>query len=326
MTRARVYYPWSTDTVAAQQSLTARIRGNAIWVLLAIGAFFVILLARHNWKRNRADTQGAWRIAAARFLLAGVAWIGWTHPVDNDSLIDHFLAASSDWLLSAAMMWLVYLALEPAVRARWPHSIVTWNRVLAGRWGDPQVWSDVLLGAAAGSMMWIAFKAMNFVMERRGEFNGTDLSLTGLLGTSQWIGVHATHLGSALHFGLLIFLAIFGMRRMLRLDWLAVLAASLLFTLMQGGIVGSPDWVVQTILYVAVYAFLILLLLRWGLIAAIVTIFFVNSFNNIPLGADWKTWYTPYGLATFLMLLGIACFAFWRSLGGRELIGEEGTA
>jgi predicted Ser/Thr protein kinase len=328
ITRARVYYPWSTDTVAAQppQSLTARIRGNAIWVLQAIGAFFVILLARHNWKRNRADTQGAWRIAAARFLLGCVAWIGWTHPMDNESMIDHFLAAASDWLFSAAILWLLYLALEPAVRARWPHSIVTWNRVLTGRWGDPQVWSDVLVGAAAGSMMWMVFKALNFIMETRGEFTGTDVSLNGLNGTPQWIGVHATDLGSGLFFGLLIFLAIFGMRRMLRRDWLAVPAASLLFTLMQGGIAGSADWVVLTILYVAVYGTLIILLLRWGLISAIVTIFFVNSFNNIPLGADWKTWYTPYGLATFLMLLGIACFAFWRSLGGRELIGEEGAA
>jgi len=224
------------------------------------------------------------------------------------------------------MVWLVYLALEPAVRARWPHSIVTWNRVLTGRWGDPQVWSDVLLGAAAGSMMWMVFKTLNFILEGRGEFNGTDVSLTGLLGTPQWMGVHATALGNALHFGLLIFLAIFGMRRILRLDWLAVLAASLLFTLAQNGIVGSPDWVVQTILYIAVYASLILLLLRSGLIATIATIFFVNSFNSIALGANWKTWYTPFGLATFLMLLGIACFAFWRSLGGRELIGEEGTA
>src|SRR6185295_12439938 len=130
---------------------------NALLILQAIGAFFAILLARHNWKQRRADTQGAWRIAAARFLLAGVAWAGATHPVDNDSMIPHFLAAASDWLLSAAIMWVIYMALEPAVRARWPHSIVTWNRVLAGRWRDAQVWSHVLVGAAAGSAMWIAF-------------------------------------------------------------------------------------------------------------------------------------------------------------------------
>jgi hypothetical protein len=44
-----------------------------------------------------------------------------------------------DWLLWGAGFWLLYLALEPAVRAHWPHSIVTWNRILAGRWKDAQV-------------------------------------------------------------------------------------------------------------------------------------------------------------------------------------------
>ena len=41
-------------------------------------------------------------------------------------------------------------------------------------------------------------------------------------------------------------------------------------------------------------------------------VFFIDSFNLISLGADWKTWYAPAGLATFFLLLGIAIFAFWR--------------
>jgi hypothetical protein len=43
----------------------------------------------------------------------------------------------------------------------------------------------------------------------------------------------------------------------------------------------------------------------------------------ITLGTDWTTWYTPAGLASFLLLLGIAIFAFWRSLGTRELFSPE---
>ena len=240
-------------------------------------------------------------------------------------MIQHFLAAVSDWLLSAAIMWVVYLALEPAVRARWPHSIVTWNRVLAGRWSDPQVWSHVLVGAAAGSLMWIAFKAVGFLTDPNGGPTNLDISLYAALGTRQWIGAHASALGNGLGLGIIVFLAVFGLRRILRYDWLAVLAASLLFTMNEGGVTTSSDWRVATLIFVAVYGVLILLLLRWGLVAAIMTIFFVNSFNNVALGADWKTWYTPAGLATFLLLLGIAVFAFWRSLGGRELIGEEGA-
>jgi len=241
-------------------------------------------------------------------------------------MIQHFLAASSDWLLSAAIMWIVYMALEPAVRARWPHSIVTWNRVLAGRWRDAQVWSDVLVGAASGSLMWIAFNMVNMLMERNGGPTRVDISLHTVLGTRQWIGAHAGALGNALRLGIIVFLAVFGLRRILRYDWLAVLAASLLFTMTEGDVIRSSDWMVLTLIYTSVYAALILLLLRWGLVATIVTVFFVNGFNNITLGADWKTWYTPPGIAAFLLLLGITVIAFWRSLGGRELIGDERAA
>ncbi len=69
---------------------------------------------------------------------------------------------------------------------------------------------------------------------------------------------------------------------------------------------------------------LIFVLLRLGLVATIAAIFFVNAFNGMALGKDWSAWYVPASLATLLLLLGIAVFAFWRSLGGRELI--EGDA
>ena len=52
-------------------------------------------------------------------------------------------------------------------------------------------------------------------------------------------------------------------------------------------------------------------------------IFFLNTFNAVMLGTDWTTWFAPAGLATALLLLGIATFAFWQSLGGRELLGED---
>lgn len=48
-------------------------------------------------------------------------------------------------------------------------------------------------------------------------------------------------------------------------------------------------------------------------------VFFIDSSNLINLGADWKTWYAAAGLATFFLVVGIAIFAFWRSLGSREL-------
>jgi serine/threonine-protein kinase len=275
-----------------------------------------------NWKLHRTDIQGAWRVAVARFLLAGIAWAGMVHPVTSDAFLEHAVAAAGDWLFAAAILFLVYLALEPAVRARWPHSIVTWNRVLAGRWLDPQVASDVLIGATVGTAMFTFFKLIFALMPHVQPVN-FDVNLNFALGFRSWVGGHAADLAGGLRFGLLIFLTIFGLRRMLRNDILAALTAAVLFTLMQGDVSYSQERVLMMALYIVVYGALAFVLLRNGLVATITTLFFADSGNTVMLGADWNTWYAPAGLASLLFLIGIAVFAFWRSLGGKDLLGGE---
>jgi serine/threonine-protein kinase len=324
VTRVRHTYPWMIQGTSGADPTGSFVRTATLGLLQLIGALFVSLMAWHNWRHNRADLRGAFRVAMARLLLAAIAWIGLTHPVEDEAMLANFLGASGDWLLSAAIMWVVYLALEPAVRARWPHSIVTWNRVLTGRWKDAQVGSEILLGAAVGAGMWIAFKLVNYLLSGGGEPTMLDINLHVALGTRQWIGAHAGILGNALRLGLLVFLAVFGLRVMLRKDWIAVLAAAALFTLMENEL-RTGEAVVLFPIYMVVYGTLIFLLLRFGLVATITTVFFVNGFNNIPLGTSLKTWYTAGALASFSLMLGIAVYAFYRSLGGSELIGDNPT-
>jgi predicted Ser/Thr protein kinase len=297
-----------------------------MWTLEGLGGFFVVLLAHRNWKLQRTDIQGAWRVAGACFLLAGVAWAGMVHPVPSQAFLEDAVAGAGDWLLTAAILFLVYLALEPAVRARWPHSIVTWNRVLAGRWRDAQVASDILIGAAVGTGIFTLFKLLSILLPRQVSPLNIDVSLHFALGFRQWVGGHAHNLVGGLRFGLLIFLTIFGLRRMLRSDLLAALAAALLFTLMQGEVSYSQERLVIMALYIVVYGALTFVLLRSGLVATISTLFFADSGNTVILGTDWNTWYAPYGIASLSLLIGIAVWAFWRSLGGRDLLQGEDAA
>jgi serine/threonine-protein kinase len=246
------------------------------------------------------------------------------HPAPSQAFLEHAVAGAGDSLLSAAILFLVYLALEPAVRARWPHSIVTWNRVLAGRWRDAQVASDILIGAAVGTGLFTLFKLSSVLLQRQVSPLNTDISLHFALGVRQWVGGHAQILGNGLRFGLFIFLTIFGLRRMLRSDILAALAAALLFTSLQGDLSYSQERLVIMALYIVVYSALTFVLLRSGLVATISTLFFANSGNAVMLGTDWNTWYAPFGIASLSLLIGIAVWAFWRSLGGRDLLhGEE---
>jgi hypothetical protein len=171
--------------------------------------------------------------------------------------------------------------------------------------------------------MYTVFQLFFVVVSRYVAPVSFDVNLEFAMGTRQWIGGHAGDLGGALRMGLLIFLTIFGLRVLLRYDALAALAAALLFTMTQGDVIYAKEWVLMTMLYVVVYSALAFVLLRCGLVATIVAVFFADSGNAILLGWDWKTWYAPYGMASLLLLTGIAVWAFWRALGSRELIGEE---
>jgi serine/threonine-protein kinase len=323
--RAAVTFPYQRASSAGAQPVSSVI-GTGSQVMLWVGTFLFLLLAVRNWRLQRADRQGAWRIAVACFLLHAIAWIGGVHAATFNDLVDMGISETASALLSAVILGLMYLALEPAVRARWPHSIVTWNRVLAGRWLDAQVGSDILLGAAAGATLWALFKYTFILLNHHPEPVNWDVSLPPLLGTRQWVGSLAGNLGAALRLGLIGFLAIFGLRRILRNDLLAAAFAALLFTLQEGEVTTSQEGLLIGAVFVCVYAALIFLLLRFGLVATLVAVFFANGVNLMVLGGDWQAWYTASSLATLAAFFGLAAFAFWRSLGNQSLISGDETA
>jgi hypothetical protein len=76
-------------------------------------------------------------------------------------------------------------------------------------------------------------------------------------------------------------------------------------------------------IFVIVFAILAFVLIRFGLVASISAIYFANEFPNIWIGSDWKAWYVPIGIASVLFMLAIAGVAFWKSLGNRDLLGDE---
>jgi hypothetical protein len=196
---------------------------------------------------------------------------------------------------------------------------------MAGRWLDPQVASHVLIGAAVGCLIWQAFALSGIWFGARNIMDSPG-SLFYVEGARHWISGNAGCLGGALRIGLTFFFALFVLRTLLRRDWLAAAVASLFGIFMEGSVVNSPDWQIKAIVYGIVYFTIFIVLLRFGLVATISAVFFINSFNGMPLGLDWTTWYAPYALATLALLLAITAVAFWRSLGSRGLLGDAAEA
>ena len=58
-----------------------------------------------------------------------------------------FSAAWGRCVYLMCLVWIFYMALEPYVRRIWPEMVISWSRLLAGRWFDPLVGRDVLAGA-----------------------------------------------------------------------------------------------------------------------------------------------------------------------------------
>jgi len=66
----------------------------------------------------------------------------------SDGYREHALivAIVSQGCFGAIVVWSLDMALDPVVRRRWPHMLISWTRLLSGRFGDPLIARDVLIG------------------------------------------------------------------------------------------------------------------------------------------------------------------------------------
>ena len=95
---------------------------------------------------GRGDRRGASRLAAFVFAAWAVAWFFGAHHVPNFDELGLFIEFLAWGLVWSCFLWVLYIALEPYVRRRWPATLVSWSRLLAGGFRDPLVGRDVLVG------------------------------------------------------------------------------------------------------------------------------------------------------------------------------------
>ncbi|HEY3473059.1 MAG TPA: protein kinase, partial [Anaerolineales bacterium] len=155
----QIIEPW---TIAERtRDVGARLPYEASWaptwaaqifrmILIVAIVTLGVLLARHNLRSGRGDRRGAFRLAAFAFMLGQVSWlIGFSH-VPTQAEFDSFFRSLVGWSFTAILLWLLYISLEPYVRRRWPHRLISWSRLLAGEWRDPFVGRDILIGGLCG--------------------------------------------------------------------------------------------------------------------------------------------------------------------------------
>ena len=322
--------PWTRPSrmQEAAGSATRRV-ALAITAVLVLGVFTVALvLARNNLRTGRGDRTGAARLAKAVLGLQMITWALTAHHGSSAAtLIERFLEATAMALLNAGIIWLAYLALEPMVRKRWPAGLIGWTRVLAGRWRDPLVGRDVLVGLAAGVafalLLRLGMSATTWLgMPPNTPHLGNPGPLAG--GVPYLIGVLLGQVTSVILTSLVAVLLRVLIRAVIPWAPLAFSVFALLFALLLSGeVIAGEMLAFEVALGLVIATFVAAVAWRFGVLVVAAMLFFNQTTYQAPLVATWGTWYAPMAQTGFAVLIGLAVAAFAIARGDEPLLGRR---
>ncbi len=315
--------PWTrADRMDPFQPGPLETAGDLFVTTLLIGLIVAgALLARHHLKGGRGDRRGAFRLATVVAALQCFAWLLAAHHVkDRDVELGLMARGAGEILLAAFILWLFYLALEPYVRRFWPRTIISWTRLLGGGVRDPLVARDALAGAAWGASLAVVLAVAVLLPEWLG--HGTSApsfkDYDALMGPFYTLAALARFPLHGIRLAVVALLVLLLLKKLLRRERLAAWALAAILTtaqaLEQSTRSSLPAWILVPLSALVMGTFT-LLLLRFGLLAAVVGVAFANSLLSLPLTTDLQGW---SGGPTVLVLLVdglLVLFAFRSSQG-----------
>src|SRR5712692_1911457 len=231
----QIVAPWTRPERMQPLRLTPGMRASAI----AGGALFLsllaisCLLARRHLFAGRGDRAGAFRLATYVVASGMLTWLLYAHHVpDFNAELSLASRGLGSVLVLALMIWILYLAIEPYVRRRWPHTLISWTRVLSGSFSDPRVGRDVLIGMAAGAATAVYLTMMFRVPSLIGQpgLSPSRPGLDALLGMREIAAEMIFGQVDAAAISMAVLLMLLLLRRVMP-EWLAVAAVVVLTTI-----------------------------------------------------------------------------------------------
>jgi serine/threonine-protein kinase len=209
-----------------------------------------------------------------------------------------------------AMVCVLYFALEPYVRRRWPTSLITWSRLLAGDWRDPLVGRDVLLGVAFTVLFWVVAVLAGTAAVWTGN---TPLLAVEPVTAPDAVSVIAMLLIDAM-FTLGLFLIFVIVRTLLRRTWLAALVVWSMMLILS--LDSSPTEMAVTGL---MYGASLWIAARWGLLVlALSSPHIVPALTLIP-----GDWYFGGSMVYLVVLAAAAWYGFRTATAGRPVVSQQ---
>jgi serine/threonine-protein kinase len=316
--------PWSEASRDAPRPVALREKVASflfISTVLCVGGA-AAWFARRNARLGRGDRKGAARMAGAVFLAQfasalalHAAALGNLNPLAPLMRI-LFLPAAL-----AALVWVLYLAFEPYFRRRYPDLLVSWTRLVSGRFADPLVGRDLLGGLLLGCAAFLVFVAMNTAPAFVASGGQTPIyfdpgTLAGIRAVAASTGDRLVDTIMQTVFGLaILFLGTLLLRR-------KAFGAALLWALMAVGEAGRENASLEVPAGALIAGLLVAALLRFGLVGLAAYGFARNMLLTAPLTFDLSAWYAGHGLFFVVAILAVAGWGFWAARGGGTLISE----
>jgi Protein kinase domain len=291
-----------------------RLRDYAFLALTLIALVGGVLLARRNARLKRGDRSGAWKLALFEFAALALSWAFSTHPVSNATTNWNFTVGGlGRALFWAAFLWLLYMALEPAVRRRWPRILVSWNRFLDGDTRDPLVGRDILVGCFFGIAILI-LRDLHFIAPSVFHVAAptpVTLRLDGLTSASGAAAMAFDILYSSIYYAfaaLFLFLLLrLALRKPILADPLWIGLVSLLY------LDRAESLAVELLLAALVSAVTLFVLVRFGMLA-VTACLMMRLLYSVPITLNPSVWYAGRSYLVLLAVTGLAVYGFTAAL------------
>jgi hypothetical protein len=289
-----------------------------------------VFFAMRNLKLGRGDWRGATRIAVFVFFMnvGEAVFATRLSEVGIVGVLEDLFGgrAQGHALIHAMGMWFAYVALEPYVRRLWPRVLVSWTRLLTGRFRDPLVGRDLLVGVALGATLTTLGIVTFALAPRLGLGHVPALANGGMfeaLGSAGYLSVGLCYAGSICVLNVLQGLFLLLMVRLVtRRTDLTLLVGGLLFLF--GTAAGAaPDLGWKLALLSALWSAVgTIVVVRVGLLATVVGAFTALVLGGTAATLDFSSWYAGLVLLPMAVLLGIACYGAATALAGKSILGD----
>ncbi|HET9712776.1 MAG TPA: hypothetical protein VFP64_12860, partial [Pyrinomonadaceae bacterium] len=324
-----IIFPWDRPLRQEEQTLS---RGERVATILLFTVFLAVaigaaLMGRRNLRLGRGDKRTAFRLAMFVFLISVASGLIGAHHVpdigEELGLITLMVAYS---LAPAALIWLLYLALEPHVRRRWPRLIISWTRLMSGGFRDPMVGRDLLMGGLLG-LIHGACIPFGLLIPRWFGYDAPPIITMNMLTLGSMRTMLAVFLSSQLvasvFVGFAFLFLLLLLYILLRKEWLATLALfviALAVEILAFALVGPELFWIASIL---VALSITIVVARFGLLATMTAQLFFFLSVTYPLTTDFSAWYASSTVFALVVALGISVYGFYTSLGGRRVFADR---